>query len=167
MAQNCALPACLKPAPQIWADLASGMVLRNIDQTCDLSFLPHRTRKSPSEICDPRYPFIGPKNPVSVLSPNTWLGKPRGLPPVSPEGKNLSNKIRKLALEWCVTQSSRHRALSRNSLFNGNLQGIRDFLAAKIASIATIIRRNPSLTDQIPYAPNREIRCEEQGIWFC
>ena len=27
MAQNCALPACLKPPPQIWADLASGMVL--------------------------------------------------------------------------------------------------------------------------------------------
>ena len=45
-------------------------------------------------------------------------------------------------VEWCVTQSWRHLALSPNSLFNGNLQGIRDFSAAKITSTAALSRRN-------------------------
>ena len=67
--------------------------------------------------------------------------------------------------EWCVRQSWRHPALSRNSLFNGNLQGIRDFLTAKIALSAIVSRRNPPLPDQIPFALNREFNLQEQGTW--
>ncbi len=62
-----------------------------------------------------------------------------------------------------MTQSWRHQAPSRNSLFNGNLQGKLHFPAGRIVASSLQHCSNPTFSGGNPYAPNREFNPQEQG----